>query len=186
MMVTLGRNVSLFKTTHDNLIRSMDVENSPDFETALENYKATWFKTGDPYLSIALKLSKKKNTINIVRWTLSGIINMLEEIQVYDNIDTDALIIMTKCVISNQISMYKLEKAFEDFDKNHKYSCPITFKANWLNYGTYATLMYDTLYDTTLNPDDISAKTLQLMMIQDHDVDYTVLEDIYETYKSKV
>jgi len=183
MDITLGKSISFFKQSHDALIRSMDIANSPNFETALENYKSEWFKYGDPYLSIALKLCEKKNSINIVKWNLSILISMLEEIAVYDGIDTDSLITMVKCAMSKQISMTKLRDALRTFDQSHRYNCPDTFKAHWMNYGAYATLMYDTLYDTNLSPADINAKTLQLMMTQDHDVDYELLRNIYDKYK---
>lgn len=183
MDITLGKSISFYKNSHDALIRSMDIKNAATFEVALENYKAEWFKYGEPYLSIALKLCEKKNSTNIVKWNLSILVNMLEEIAVYNNINTDHQITMVKCAMSKQISMSKLRDELRNFDQSHKYKCPDTFKAHWMNYGAYATLMYDTLYDTTLSPAEINAKTLQLMMNQNHDVDYELLKQIYDKYK---
>lgn len=189
MEATLGKSVSMFKNSHDQLIRSLDIANAPDFETAKENYNSFWFKKGEPYLTAALRLYKsKKNSINLVKWDMPSIIAMLEEIAVYDGFDTDTLITSVKCHMSDpkSFTLKKLEDMFTDFDKNHRYKCPDTFKAKWMNSGAYATLMYDALYDTSLNATEIEARTLQLMFMQNHDVDYELLRQIYDNYKSKI
>jgi hypothetical protein len=188
-MDMLGKQINSFKKSHDLLINSLDLNDSKCFEDALEKYSHTWFKTGDPYLTIAFRLSKygekRRNHPNIVKWEYPILISMLDEIFVEDDIDTNDLIDLVKCALAGKIPMARLEKAIFEFDKTHHYRCPDSFKSKWYLYGSYATLMYDAMYDPNVNTNEVKAKCLRLMVEQDHDVDFELLKDIYEKYSIK-
>ena len=182
-MEMLGKQINSFKRSHDMLINSLQLNESKSFEDSLERYQQTWFKNGDPYLTIAFKLSQKKsNQMNIVKWDAQLLIDMLDEIAVEDDINTDDLILLVKCALSKKVTMSKLEKAIMDFDKTHKYRCPDSFKSQWYLYGSYATLMYDAMYDPNIDTAHVKAKCLQLIAEQEHDVDFSLLKEIYDKY----
>lgn len=194
------------QATRNNFIRSMDLEQNRDPDSALAAYCDHWFSSRKKqYVNEALKHVLTRSLF----WTTKALCDMLEEILVSFEGEPDEIRALARDVdaLKSKICLWgqknanravtdkDLVDAVKAFEIKHRYVCPETYRTCWMNTGAYITLAYGIKYEGLVFPGRKDAQeslsllkvlALEVIADMDHNVDDRLFRLCHAAYLDRL